>query len=170
MEARIEGNVETVMKTFKEYGFKFEQNEKAFKQLTINVENVGLEISKLKDKTAADQKLFITTLSNTQEKLYQDMQQTNDENRRLGTRQDAQDLELKRQNSKLEETLSRMDRTEDRLFEIEESIRRLDLVKAEDAAFKKNVERVDEILRGINLKVDQLESHCTALDNYLDKF
>jgi hypothetical protein len=31
VESRLEANVESVMKTFEEYGFKFEQNEKVFK-------------------------------------------------------------------------------------------------------------------------------------------
>lgn len=31
IEARLEANVESVMKTFDEYGFKFDQNEKVFK-------------------------------------------------------------------------------------------------------------------------------------------
>lgn len=33
----MEANIELVMKTFDEYGFKFEQNEKVFKQLVSNL-------------------------------------------------------------------------------------------------------------------------------------
>lgn len=126
VEARLESNVESVLKTFKEYGFKFEQNEKVFKQLTVNVENVVDEISKLKDKTAADHKLFISTLSETQDRLNKEMKVIIEENTRLGKRQDKLDMELKHQDSVIKETLNRMDRSEDRIFDVEAETRRLD--------------------------------------------
>ena len=46
----------------------------------------------------------------------------------------------------------------------------MDDLKAADAELKSNVRRIDDVLNRQDLKVDMLESHCKALDNYLDKF
>ena len=60
------------MKMFKEYNFKFEQNDKVFKTLENNTEKVVDDLSKMNDQLAIDQKRFVASLKEVNESFVAD--------------------------------------------------------------------------------------------------
>jgi hypothetical protein len=66
--------------------------------------------------------------------------------------------------------MSRMASAEKKINVIDKKCVELKIVKCDDIEFKTNLERINQSLLDLDSKVDRNENHCTALDNYLDKY
>ena len=63
-----------------------------------------------------------------------------------------------------------MDKAEARVRETEKRLEEMQVSKCDDVVFKSNFDRVNTLLLELEGKVLRNENHCTALDNYLDKY
>ena len=61
--------VERVFNSLEEFKFKFEQNEKVFKQLECNIEQACTDLSQMKDQSAEDKLLFVKNLAEVNDAL-----------------------------------------------------------------------------------------------------
>lgn len=61
--------VERVFNGLEEFKFKFEQNEKVFKQLECNIEQACTDLSQMKDQSAEDKLLFVKNLAEVNDAL-----------------------------------------------------------------------------------------------------
>lgn len=63
-----------------------------------------------------------------------------------------------------------MEKTESRVREAEKKLEFMEVSKCDDAVFKSSFDKMNTLLLELEGKVLRNENHCTALDNYLDKY
>lgn len=63
-----------------------------------------------------------------------------------------------------------MDKAEARMREAEKRLEEMQVGKCDDAVFKSNFDQLNSLVLELEGKVQRNENHCTALDNYLDKY
>ena len=79
-------------------------------------------------------------------------------------------MEQKRQDNLIQDTLGRVNVAETRLDTLTDLTLKLQHDKAEDIFCKDNFAKLEQHARDTDSLVDTLNVHCTAIDNYLDKF